>query len=396
MGLRLGVIGSLVVHAGALAFLLLLGDVRRPARQSPAMEPPRSLPVGVVVVPAEGATPAQPPPPAVPLPAGPADVAVAASSSPLPRADVDIPDSRRAAAGGGQKGATEAWTGRHDREELRSQSWNDPSRYRIPRVATARDRASPEAVSRDPDPGIGQSPRSPSPPTRRARRVTQASGGQAEEGGSGRAGRGGRDAADTPAELPRADRPLTDSGPVAVEASRHGRARDDASAAQASDERDPQPFDLTRARAGGRPDGEGVAGPREAAGASAVSDGGEGDGASPLDVPVGRGPVATRARPQDPYLRTLYSRVRERIVWPRRLALAFEQGEVVVHFTLGPAGSVETLRVDRSSGFSEFDDAVVTAIRTAAPFGPPPPTLLPPGQKLQVSAPFIFDNPMIR
>src|SRR5262249_1129874 len=123
---------------------------------------------------------------------------------------------------------------------------------------------------------------------------------------------------------------------------------------------------------------------------------GEGDGATPLDVPVGRGPVATRARLGDPYLRALYARVMERVVWPRRLAVAFEQGEVIVHFTLGAGGAGETLRADRAGGYAEFDDAVVTAIRSAGPFGPVPRALSPPGQKLQVSAPFVFDNPMIR
>jgi len=394
---RLGVLGafaSLAVHAGALAWLAVCP---MPAPPAAAPAPPAgSVQLGLVVVPTSAKPESAIEGPVVPLPAGPADVGLAGSSSPLPAADIDVPDPRRASPGGGASGATAAWTGRHDGQELRAQAWNDPTRYTIPRLATARDRATTEAVAREPEPASGSSLRARS---QRARRATvQAS---AQVAGAtpapGQAGESEATSRGVDGHVdPRAERPFVETGARAVDAPRHAAVADDVTVAQASDERQPEEFDLTRPRAGGAEDGERVAGPRDAPGSSAASDHGEGDGASPLDVPVGRGPVATRARLGDPYLRALYARVIERVVWPRRLAVAFEQGEVVVHFTLSPVGAVETLRVDRSSGYPEFDDAVVAAIRAAGPFGPVPRALSPAGQKLQVSAPFIFDNPMIR
>jgi len=400
MGLRLGVTGSLasvVGHAALVGLLCLIPTTPRVTLppQAPTAPIPAQLSLSLVLVPSIAVPVVADVGPEVPLPLGPADVVVASSSSPLPNADIDVPDPRRAAPGGGASGATEAWTARHDREELRAQPWNDPARYRIPRVMTARDRATSEAVARLPDPGIGAS--SSRHASRRARRATlQAS---AQTTGVTQAGQAGASDESRRAEGGAADparqRPLVETGVAAVEADRHGGVRDDTDAAQASDERHPEPFDLTTARAGGE-DGEGVAGSRLGPGSSAESDRGTGDGASTLAVPFGRGPVASRARLQDPYLRAMYARVLERVVWPRKLALAFEQGEVIVRFTLGDGGAVEGLRVDRSSGFSEFDDAVVTAVRTAGPFGPVPEALSPRGQKLQVRAPFVFANPMIR
>jgi TonB family protein len=396
MGVRLGVLGSVALHAGALALLVRAEIPAPPVRVLSAAQPQLpQVPIGLVLV-NEGAvvvTTSRELPPPVALPAGPADVAVPWSSSPLPDADVDIPDPRRAGPGGGGTGASEAWTARHDREELRSQEWNDPTRYRIPRVTTARDRKTSEAIARLPEPGIDASQRTPSRRARRARLASSAQAAGSDAGEIGNAATSARAIEGT--SDPRPATPLVTAGAAAVEAREHGPVRDDVSAAQASNERDPQPFDLTRARADGDA-GHGVSGPRATNGPSAASDRGDGDGATTLEIPLGQGPMATRARLQDAYFRLLYARVLERVIWPRRLALTFEQGEVVVRFTLGPAGSIDTLAIDRSSGFSEFDDAVVTAIRSAAPFGPPPAALATPGHKLQVSAPFVFDNPMIR
>jgi TonB family protein len=104
-----------------------------------------------------------------------------------------------------------------------------------------------------------------------------------------------------------------------------------------------------------------------------------------------------RARPQDLWLKLLYSRVQERVIWPRSLAVSFDQGEVVVTFSLrNTDGRLVDVQVTTSSGHVEFDEAVVTAIRSAAPFGPIPTELQTTRGALRVSAPFAFENPIIR
>jgi protein TonB len=353
MALRVGVLGSVALHTLAAGALLLVPADRRPRLPAP-------IPVSVVA-PADSA--------GVVVPVGWASHPAAASSSPAPRADVDVPDGRAAALGGGAAGATPSWTGRHDREELRAQPWNDPAGYRLPRARSDRERATTEALVRLREPGLGveKAPRS----------------GELGPRAAGPAAR---------AEV-RGARPLVAAGPPAVEAARHGAVRDDAAAVQASDERHPEAFDLTTARAGGAESG--VAGRERPGGASAVEHG-RGDGGTPLDVPLGHGQPATRAHLGDDYFRFLYARVLARVTWPRELAVALEQGEVVVTFTLNRDGSVADVRVSRSSGFSAFDDAVVAAIRSASPFGPVPRTLADGAAGLRVSAPFVFDNPLIR
>ena len=118
-----------------------------------------------------------------------------------------------------------------------------------------------------------------------------------------------------------------------------------------------------------------MAGPREDDGHSAratVEHGGA--GGTPLDVPLGRGQPATIAGP-----RTLTSgsstRGSSSVKYPPELAITFEQGEVVVAFTLRRDGSVASMKVARPSGFVAFDSAVVTAIREAQPFGPVPASI---------------------
>jgi protein TonB len=76
--------------------------------------------------------------------------------------------------------------------------------------------------------------------------------------------------------------------------------------------------------------------------------------------------------------------------------VGFEQGQVVVSFTLRTDGSVAEVQVARSSGYQEFDDAVLTAVREAAPFGRVPRAVSLGRGSIRVQAPFEFDNPLIR
>ena len=69
---------------------------------------------------------------------------------------------------------------------------------------------------------------------------------------------------------------------------------------------------------------------------------------------------------------------------------------MVVSFILRRDGSVSEVRVAKPSGFVDLDDAVVTAIRQASPFGPVPATLVEGRGDLRVNTPFLFENPLIR
>jgi TonB family protein len=386
MRLRAALIGSVILHVLVAGALLLLPAP--PVRKTPPQRP--TILIGLTVAaprPDTVAIAALGPP--VVLPIGAADFFTPTPRSPAPRSDVEIPDDRRAALGGGAAGASSAWTGRGDREELRAQPWNDPSSYRLPHERTAHERSTREAETRLRDPGLDATRRDPGPTLRRgtAEQAAAAPGPGPAPGPEATSARAVEGAA-------RADRarPFVPSGAPAVDTTAHAAARDDRATAQASDERHPEPFDLTTPRAGGRD--EGVAGP--SAGGPSAEETGHDDGGTRLEVPVGAGQPATRARLQDSYFRALYARVLARVRWPRALALAFEQGEVVVAFTLNRDGSVADVRVSRSSGFAEFDDAVVAAIRTASPFGPVPASIAEGRSGVRVNAPFVFDNPLIR
>jgi TonB family protein len=366
VALRPAVVASLLLHVAAAAGLALLPAPRPPV--GPGLAASASVEVGVVE---QGALPRGAP---VTAPVGPADFLTPSPSSPSPRADIDAPDPRAAARGGG--GDPEEYTGRRDREELRAQPYNDPRAYRIPRLRTAADRATPEALARVPEPALANQQR-----RGRARArvddpaLLREALAEAVQGASGDL-------------VARATQPLVEAGAAATEATRHARERDDTSAAQASNERHPEELDLTRP---GSAAAAAAAGPSRDAPPSHT-----GLGGTPQDVPEGHGQAASRALLQDAYFRNLYARVIERVRFPPELAISFEQGEVVVEFSLRPDGTVAEVRVARPSGYKAFDAAVVTAIRAAGPFGPLPRGFAPAGADLHVSAPFLFDNPLIR
>jgi len=369
-GVSLG--ASVALHAAALAVSFSPAGARDPSL------PRRVVSVDVRAVPA--ATPALG---AVILTVpGPADVASDSPASPLPNADLDSPGVQAAAAGGGAEGGVPTWTGRHDSEAWRAQLWNDPDAYRIPRVRTAADRATSQSITRRPDPRLDAQVRRRAPLAR--------AGASGEAGGDRPLGQEGDVRTD-------AARPTVKEGATAVEADRHGAVRDDTTSAQASNERSPGLFEMTQARAGGT-DGEGAAGRDGGDGASAESSRDRGEGASTADLPARAGGVpAMRARPQDLWLKLLFARVQQRVIWPRSLAVSFDQGEVVVAFSLrNTDGTLVDVQVTTSSGYAEFDDAVVAAIRSAAPFGPIPTELQTARGALRVSAPFAFENPIIR
>jgi TonB family protein len=105
--------------------------------------------------------------------------------------------------------------------------------------------------------------------------------------------------------------------------------------------------------------------------------------------------VRTRERIYNRYTQEIGARVNDALVWPRALAIRLEQGETIVRFVVLPDGQVsDNLRVVKSSGFSEFDQAALDAVRKASPF---PPMRDPGGARpLPVKLPVTFSNPVIR
>jgi periplasmic protein TonB len=84
------------------------------------------------------------------------------------------------------------------------------------------------------------------------------------------------------------------------------------------------------------------------------------------------------------YLGTLSKSIERAKVNPRsRMA-----GTVMVHFTVGPDGSLISRTVERSSGSKVLDEAAVAALDRAAPF-PPMPQNVAQGP-IEVSVPFEF------
>jgi TonB family protein len=344
---------------------------------------------------------------------GPADQAGFDLAHPMPSADVDLPGESAAGRGGGDdEGGVPSFSGRRDRDQLRSQIWNGLAAYQVPHRQNAERSSTPESLARLPETGFDSR-------KSRARRA-RAGAAAAQIGEPGADGTGGRvdeverawrDAdprLDTgPAAMqlqrqvgstePGEARPLVDRGPTAVETERPGPALDATSAAAASSERDPMPLELTRASAGGREEEGGVEGPSRQGGVSATSPlGGSVTSATRAHLVQGAGRPALRAHRQDPYFRRMYQRIDSVVEYPRRLAMALEQGEVIVAFTLLANGSIGEVRVLKSSGFEEFDDELTRALRVAAPFGPVPSSLRGRSDRVEVMAPYKFSSPLIR
>ena len=341
---------------------------------------------------------------------GPADQAGFDKEHPLPSATIDLPGTRAAGRGGGEQGGVPSFSGRRHHDQLRSQIWNGLDRYQVPHLRTGETSSTPEALARLPQPGFDAR-------KSRARRA-RAGAERAQTGEEGADGDGGevevvdrawRDAdprLDTgPAAMhverktgstePGQELPLVDRGATAIETERLGRASDADSAAAASSERDPMPLELTRPSAGGQDSG--VRGARAASGTAPGSPvTGSGTAATPAELAPGAGRPSLRAHRQDPYFRRMYERLDSIVKYPRDLALALEQGEVVVTFTLLANGSVGDVRVLKSSGFEEFDDELQRALRVAAPFGPVPVALRGRSDRIGVTAPYRFSSPLIR
>jgi TonB family protein len=345
---------------------------------------------------------------------GPADQTGAGDSHPLPSAALDLPGVRAAGQGGGAETAgADSFTGRRDPDTLRVQLWSDPSRYQVPhrRTGDVRSSASPEWLARREQSGSGDRE-----PRRRARdgapvAVAGTAGATGTGGVNDEVDRAWRDADPRfdggrapllPQQMAGAarpgQRPMVDTGERATEAERVAALRDPVDASSASNAHTTRPLELSRPSSGGRGQEGGVDRPRDAAGPLASSPHrGAGTAASTAPLAVGGGRESLRAARTDPYFRRLFERLDREIKFPRELALALEQGELVVTFNLSVRdGAIRQLQVVKSSGFAEFDQEFRRALGAVSPLGPVPRALRGRSDRLVVTAPYAFKSPLIR
>jgi len=186
-------------------------------------------------------------------------------------------------------------------------------------------------------------------------------------------------------------RPLLEKGRVSGENLQRGKDSQWASAVALSNRRHASSFDLGAPSSGGT-SGLGAGGRR---GRSVANQGTTGLAAIRASNRAAKG-TTTRATRSNPYFYAMYQRIDKELVFPRKLARALEQGEVVLRFELVASGEVRSLVVAMKSDFPEFDAEALRAFKAAAPFGPVPKALLSARGTVRVVAPYYFRNPLIR
>jgi protein TonB len=407
----LGIAGSAVVHACALAALFALGRYD-PGNDEPTPETrPDSLAVTTVDPafaapdPLAGAIPVDVAPPARAwdAPEGDRD-----RLAPLTAAPSDSDGRRRLnpAPDQGEVGGRPDHAYRLDSSTLRSRLTDGATESQPARTPTSRQSASPQAIRREPKVGIGDSVKTVTP--RRAPSPADRSiivvGGPPSGGPTGSPAEAAA-ASEAPIPVPSAELaalavPTRTTGPLDAEAGRRsfdverpGRAADAETLRAASNEPHPGLTDFTRPTAPGPATSSDGRGPGAHPGAVARPASGTAPselGAPDRDVAAADANERARARRYQRYQLEIRQRVNQVLEFPKALALRLEQGVTVVYFVVGVDGRVaDGPRVVKSSGFDEFDSAAVRAVRRAAPF-PPMPFTLP------MSMSVIFDNPVIR
>lgn len=193
------------------------------------------------------------------------------------------------------------------------------------------------------------------------------------------------------AASPNAEAPRVSAGTLATENSERGPVESAASAKARSNQKSPSIFDL------GAPSRTGKAhlGAGGQSGKSVANHDGQGSAAQ-AGKGEGRGLSATRASKTIPYFFEMYRRIDREVKFPAKLALALEQGDLVLKFNLNPRGEIVQIRLVKKSGHGEFDSEALRAFRRAAPFGPVPKELLAGRSSLAVLAPYYFRNRLIK
>jgi len=75
------------------------------------------------------------------------------------------------------------------------------------------------------------------------------------------------------------------------------------------------------------------------------------------------------------YIKTLLKRIHRKKHYPRRARRSGEEGEVLVSFMIGQTGDISLIRVSRSSGYENLDQAAVKTIARVSPLQPLPDEL---------------------
>jgi TonB family protein len=326
---------------------------------------------------------------------------------------------RRAPApdAGRQQGTTATHASRRDRSTLRDRLTDGASLYQPSRRRTSGAVSSPQAVRRESVTGIGDAVHSAAParaasePARTAPDAPAAGDVVLAQPGD-EAPRPVEPVAIRP-ELPHptavAEAPVrhgvgaldSEHGARSFDQETPGRAADDRDQRAASDEMHPGITDLSRPGVHASvetPQGRGPAAVVPGVVAHPSDGAAPGRYGAPAAAQAQAGPDVderTQDRRYQRYIQEIARRVNSYREFPKGLALRLEQGETVVRFVLGTDGRIsDGVKVQKSSGFDEFDEAATRAVQRAAPFPPMPPTRW--ARPLPVSVRVAFENPLVR
>jgi TonB family protein len=363
-------------------------------------------------------------PPPIIAAVAPAEPAVETSAAILPgdqstaahnaRASVSAGMSDRRApapdrgADDGRRLEQPAW--RRDASTLRERAADGAERDQPAHTRTARTAASPQAVRREPVTGLGDSVRTQqaqaAPPAARYGVLDPE-----DDGLGGDTDPTGARDSDTMQRLPTPAAahtiPASAQGPLDAETGTRNFdverpssvASDERVTRAASTAQHPSITDLTLASVSGNSsEGRGPsdipgAVPRPTNGAAAAIPGTRSTVAGVDNT------AATRERVYDRYYQEITARVGRALIWPRVLAIRLEQGETVLRFVVRPDGRLTgNAQVVKSSGFVEFDQAALEALRKALPFPPMSTAGSAAGQHgpLAVTLRVPFSNPAVR
>lgn len=206
---------------------------------------------------------------------------------------------------------------------------------------------------------------------------------------------GGEGARSSEAARVATGRPAVDPGTASTTAETRDRTRDDTDAELLAS-RLLESFVESSRRAGAR-EGEGVGG-RDTPGAPG-SGGGREAGGHARALGTGDGGFEALDTSDARYRRWLLDeqrRLDRAMVFPRARALAMDQGTSVFRVTLRRDGSmVGSPRLIRSSGFSDLDAAARVAIESGS-FAPLPEEIAPGSERVTITLPLEWSNPMVR
>lgn len=191
-------------------------------------------------------------------------------------------------------------------------------------------------------------------------------------------------------------RPNVDQGPAATPAEAlDAKVRDNHDAELLAAALQRSIVDASAQRARRRADGIGGE-----SGGAGLSQEGEGRGARARPYMPGPGNVSALDTSDKRYVRWFLEqkeRVQNELVFPLPRALAKDQGVSIYRIVVRRDGKLaDAPRLVRSSGFSDFDQAAVAAIRRALPFSPLPEQLISDSDALPLLIPVAFSNPMVQ